>query len=231
MQNYTRWLHNATDLPLEFVVLTPDTSIANAKEQVKNCSGILFTGGEDIDPERYGKAERRSECTINSRRDELEFALFELAVERKLPILGICRGMQLINVALGGALYVDIPTDTPSETEHRRHDSQDAAHSIALVGGSLLFKITNEVEGIINSAHHQGIEQLGRGLSASAYAPDGQIEAIEWESIYGSGFLLGVQWHPERLNWANPFSKNIASHFLFEAECYAALLQKEREKE
>ncbi len=225
---YQQWLHRAASVAsiatLELVVLTPAMPVSEAVEQMNRCSGLLLTGGKDIHPQRYGLGHRAAECRLEPQRDELEFAVFDAAQKAKKPILGICRGCQLINVALGGSLYVDIPTDLRTSIEHRKQNQRDSEHPIAVVGGSLLFKITGEVEGIVNSAHHQAIHQPGRGLTVTAYSPDNVAEAVEWESLYGSSFLLGVQWHPERMAFDNPFSGKIATHFLFEVESFALLL-------
>ncbi len=223
-ERYIQWLRFFQNHPMTFHILTPEQSVQEATQILEQCAALLLTGGKDIHPARYGMEDRAALCKLEPERDELEFALFEAAQEAKKPILGICRGCQLINVALGGTLYVDIPEELPAALEHRKVKGQDSEHLIAVVGGSLLFKISTEVEGTVNSAHHQAIHQLGRGLRAVAYSPDQIIEAIEWESLYGSNFLLGVQWHPERMDWNSPFSGKIAAHFLFEAESYALLL-------
>jgi putative glutamine amidotransferase len=120
---------------------------------------------------------------------------------------------------------VDIPADIAAIHEHARKNDVDGQHTLEVLSGSILTKITGEMEGIINSAHHQAVDTLGEGLRVSAVSDDGVNEAIEWHEAAGKPFLLGVQWHPERMNYANPFSIAIARHFLFETESYKLLVQ------
>ena len=128
------------------------------------------------------------------------------AVETGLPVLAICRGIQLLNVALGGTLYIDLPTETDSPVVHRASDRpQDGVHRVTVTRSSRLFDITGLETATVNSTHHQAVKDLGKGLVVSATADDGVIEGIEMPE---HPFLLGVQFHPERLivDSANPFS-------------------------
>lgn len=223
--NYALWLR-AEDPSVEFTelsVFTPD----EAKAAMEKCDGIVFTGGPDIDPARYGKEEQRTYCgEIDTARDELELAVFDHAVALRMPILGICRGMQLINVALGGSLYTDIPSFVPSDTEHRRIGDNDAQHELIVTPGSMLMKMTGHLEGQVNSAHHQAVDKLSGDLTRSAISPDGIVEAIEWSTPQSRPFLFAVEWHPERMPYDSVFSLAIARHFLFEAASYEMLLKK-----
>lgn len=150
-------------------------------------SGVLFTGGEDVEPSRYGE-ETLERTSINEERDRAEFRLAELASERSLPMLGICRGCQLINVFFGGSLSQHIEG-------HDKMTEGDSHHEVDILEGTELFRIVNEKTIWVNSAHHQAVKRLGEGLGISARAPDGTIEGIE-SYVYPA---LGVQWHPERL--------------------------------
>lgn len=190
------------------------------------CDGIVLTGGPDIEPSRYGQGDRLEECSVDLERDEAEFALFEQAQEHKMPVLAICRGLQLINVALGGSLIVDIPADIPTDIEHRSINHVESVHPVKVEPGSLIAKICRAAVGTINSSHHQAAEHLPEHLRCAAVSPDGIIEAFEWSEPSGKGFMLGVQWHPERMDYNSPFSLPIARHFLFEAESYALLRAK-----
>lgn len=221
--HYTEWLQTAN--PEITTIDLWGKSIEECTSILENVHGLVLTGGADIHPERYGKEERLSECHIEPERDTHEFALFEKAQELQLPILAICRGAQLVNVALGGSLMIDIPTDYASDTEHRSKGGNDSNHGVQVEAGSILRKICKADNGIINSAHHQVTDTLSPLLRKAALSEDGLIEAFEWNELHGRGFLLGVQWHPERMDYSNPFSLPIANHFLYEAESYQLLVQ------
>lgn len=221
-QHYIDWLKE-----VDSEVETCDLSVMGFDEALatlENTQGLILTGGADVHPERYNKSERLNECHIEPERDTLEFALFEKARELSLPILAICRGSQLVNVALGGTLYIDIPTDYVSDTEHRSREGKDSFHGLTVEPGSLLKKISRSNEGEVNSAHHQAVEHLAPSLRCSARSEDGLVEAFEWNENNSKGFLLGVQWHPERMDYKTPYSLPLASHFLYEAEAYKSLL-------
>ncbi len=212
---YEEWLR-AAGAECEILDLYADQE--HALEKLRECSGLILTGGPDVQPDKYGKADRLEDCFIDAERDTLEFAVIEQAQEMKIPILGICRGAQILNVALGGTLIVDIPSDFYSDIEHRSTKEGDSHHPLNVAGGSLIKKICRVTDGEINSAHHQAVEHLAENLRMSAQSPDGIIEAFEWNDPAGKPFLLGVQWHPERMDYDNPLSLPIARHFLFEVE-------------
>lgn len=222
---YPKWLSTA-DSEAKCVDLSQKNSLEEAIEALNSCSGLLLTGGPDIEPIRYEKQDEIGRCSVDVARDSLEFALFERAKELKMPILAVCRGLQLVNVALGGTLVVDIPAEIPTTTEHRALNSVDSRHEIEVLPGSLIAKISGQFEGEINSAHHQSANKVGEGLTIAAFSPDGIIEAMQWADPQNKPFLLCVQWHPERLEYDSPFSMPIAKHFLFEAESYLLLHQK-----
>ena len=169
-------------------------------EAVLSIHALLLTGGNDIDPARYGETSRTPTITVEPERDEFEIALVHAACEAKLPILGICRGMQVLNVALGGTLLQNISADLPGSLEHSVPTPQHAlAHEVWITRGSLLWKLMQEklAEGdacLVNSRHHQAVNRPAGSFEVTATAPDGVVEAIECGS---GGFCLGVQWHPE----------------------------------
>lgn len=155
--------------------------------------GLFLSGGRDIDAELYGSEPHPANDEPLRIRDELEIELARLARERGMPIFGACRGMQLLNVALGGTLEQHLG-DRVDLAPHRDVYGVHTAHPVAIAPGTLLGRITHDEEFEISSHHHQAVDRLGDGLVASASAPDGVIEAIE--ATDGS-FCLGVQWHPE----------------------------------
>ena len=168
-------------------------------EALRGCGGVLLSGGGDVHPARYGQPERPEIHAIDPERDALELALVSLALARDMPLLAICRGAQVLNVALGGTLWWDIPGQLP---EAGRHDWYPAyprdllAHSLRIEAGTLLAEALGKEPARVNSLHHQAARDLGAGLRVCARAEDGVIEGIE---LPGKKFALGVQWHPECL--------------------------------
>lgn len=162
-----------------------------AENYIKVIKGIIFCGGDDINPKRYGEKKHKKLGKINKQRDESELNLFEVAYENNIPIFGICRGMQLSNVALGGSLYQDIKNQYNTSLDHKK-----SRHNINIVENTKLNKICNGViKHNVNSYHHQAIKEISDYLIASSYAPDGIIESVE--SSCGKN-LIAVQWHPEK---------------------------------
>ena len=155
--------------------------------------GLFLPGGRDLDASLYANEAHPSNDKPLRVRDELEIALTRGARERDIPVLGACRGMQVLNVALGGTLEQHLG-DRLDLTPHRAEFGTHTSHPVAIHPDTLLSGITHELEFDISSHHHQGVDELGEGLVASASAPDGVVEAIE--SVDGA-FCLGVQWHPE----------------------------------
>lgn len=154
-----------------------------------SCDGLLLTGGDDVDPALFGR-ENRGSRGIDRARDEAELALLDAFCGRRKPVFAICRGHQVVNVWLGGSLIQDLGSLTPF---HQREEG-DQVHLIQAERGSLLHRLYGPVFPV-NSSHHQGLERLGRGLRASAWAEDGTVEAVEHESLP----ILSVQFHPERM--------------------------------
>ena len=180
-----------------------DASTHRPEEVAGMAGGILLTGGNDVAPSLYGDAAHPAFVSAEPGRDEYELALVRLALERDLPVLAICRGIQVLNVARGGTLVQDIPTEMPGSLKHRlavpEHPAVELAHEIWIETGSLLDRLTAETRDgadscAVNSRHHQSVKTVGAGLVTTATAPDGIIEAIEEPT---RRFCLGVQWHPE----------------------------------
>lgn len=174
-----------------------------AADVIRRADGILLAGGGDVNPALFGEAPHPSFDAAESGRDDYEIELIRLAVARDLPLLAICRGIQVLNVARGGTLVQDIPTELPATIEHALavppHAAFDLAHEVWIEQDSRLARFTDDTgKGPdtcdVNSRHHQSVKTLGEGLVTTATAPDGVIEAIEDPSLR---FLLGVQWHPE----------------------------------
>lgn len=195
LQNtYTKAIESAGGVPIIFPYVESEESL---DAFVNICDGFLFTGGADIAPERYGE-EKKSTCgSIHYYRDELEFNAFKKIYPTNKPIMAICRGEQFINVALGGTLYQDIPTEIPSGIPHRQSEDKDSpSHSVKIIRETPLWHLIAEERMTANSFHHQAIKTLGKNLSVMAFADDGIIEAV-----YSSEprYLRAYQWHPERL--------------------------------
>ena len=179
---------------------------------VDRMDGFIFTGGHDVSPALYSE-ERIPECAPPCEgRDRMEKQLLPAALERNKPVLGICRGLQLINVLLGGTLYQDLPTQHPSEILHRQKAPYNApCHDVRLEEGSPIQKLLNKNEIGVNSRHHQAIRMLAPGLTAMAYSPDGLIEAF---CMPEKKFVWAVQWHPEHSCKVNADSRKIFSAFV-----------------
>jgi putative glutamine amidotransferase len=159
---------------------------------------LVLGGGVDVDPARYGR-ERLDNGTVevDAERDAIDFALLERAERAGAPVLAICRGLQVVNVARGGTLVQDIPSERPSDLVHQRErDRTRMDHAVRPEKGTLLSEIAGAAEFPVNSRHHQAIDDVGEGLRVSGVAPDGVLEAVEGS---GESWLVAVQWHPENL--------------------------------
>ena len=194
------------------IVLPYCDSEETRDEFIKMCDGFLFTGGSDINPARYGEEVRNVYGSLMLYRDEMDFDMFYRAFESKKPILAICRGAQLANAALGGTLYQDIPTERPSNIQHRQLEAKNEhSHYASIVAGTPLHKLMGKEKIRINSFHHQALKTLGKGLVTMATADDGLIEAIYLD---GEQYLAGYQWHPERLYYSDDYHKLIFDEFI-----------------
>jgi len=204
-ERYQHAILNEGGIPLTMPATVDPNRIA---ECVRRCDGVLLTGGEDLNPRLYRprlpKSLRARVTTTpdGGRRDYRELLLLNEALRQRKPLLGICRGHQLVNVGLGGTLYADLPTEKPGKIAHRQMDRRcEVVHEVRLTPESMLAKITAKPTLGVNSTHHQGVARVAPVLRVSARSPDGMVEGLElnWETDNGLPFLLTVQFHPERL--------------------------------
>lgn len=210
-QNYPSWIKRE-DVEIIFLSYVEENLV-----DILKCDGIVLTGGVDLYASLYGnkRVDYPNSTDFNLKRDEFEMSVFRISKEMKLPVLAICRGLQLVNVALGGDLFQDLQES--GKANHRKMNGVDGVHSIQVEEQSLLFAISQKLNGHVNSAHHQGIGRLAEDLRISAWSEDGVAEAIEYQDWESKPFLLGVQWHPERLQTSesiDSFSMNIRQTFL-----------------
>ena len=212
---YTEAILRAGGLPM-VLPCTSDASVVDA--YLDRVSGVLVTGGAfDVPPEAYGEVPREGLGPVKPARTAFETQVLHGALRRKMPLLGVCGGMQLLNVVLGGTLYQDLRRDLPGAKDHeQRHDRGQPSHPVDVRDGSTLAEVLGRGQLMVNSTHHQAISRLATSLKVSASAPDGVVEAVECTD---HPFALGVQWHPELLIQAMPLQLGL----------YRALVQKARE--
>jgi len=178
-----------------------DWTQRTALQAIEGGEVLLLTGGADVAPVLYGEEPHPTYQPAEDGRDAFEIEVIRLALERDVPLLAICRGMQILNVACGGTLWQDLPSERPSDVSHRVKDPRDAhAHRVHLANGSLLRAVLDpgRADGPaaipVNSRHHQALKHVARGFVVTATAPDGVVEGVERPA---SRFCVGVQWHPE----------------------------------
>ena len=190
-ENYCSAVRHAGGLP---ILLPHDPEAAPA--YLDQIDGLIVTGGGfDVDPALFRAATRHPSVTTKDRRTAFEFAAARGALAREMPVLGICGGQQLLNVALGGTLIQHIPDEVPDCLAHRQPNPRnEPGHTVRVIAGTLLRRITGADSLGVNSAHHQAVKAAGLGLIVDAVAEDGVVEGIENP---GYRFCLGVQWHPE----------------------------------
>jgi putative glutamine amidotransferase len=191
--DYVRSLALAGGLPVE---LTRD---ADPREMVEHLDGLVLSGGADVEPARYGEQPAEQLGPLEEDRDEWEFALYEAARARDLPVLAICRGFQLVNVAHAGTLNQHVDLDQGAGHPRWDVDGRTIAHDVACVPATIVAGLVGE-HAKVNSLHHQTLDRVGVGLIPSAYASDGVVESFETSD----GEVLGVQWHPELLEAPDP---------------------------
>jgi putative glutamine amidotransferase len=185
------------------ILLPPQLDSESLRALGAQLDGLILTGGGDINPSRYGEEPHPEVAGVSEERDALEAAAIDLALDRSLPILAICRGMQMLNVALGGSLHQDIPSDFTTAINHAQtsgeslRERSDVTHAVTIEEASRLAQVLGSGELMVNSMHHQAVKGLGRDLRPVAWAPDGVIEALDLES--SDRFVLAVQWHAEEL--------------------------------
>lgn len=191
---YLRGIRVSGLLPL---VMSPLDDEETRRRMFDVSSALVLTGGEDVDPGRYGE-EPNGARRMSPERDEMEHDLLLEALERRLPVLAICRGMQVLNVALGGTLHQDLAQDFDDAIDHDSwRDFDGAIHTVKVEGEDLLRTVFSSQQTEQNSAHHQGVKKLAGDLTPVAWAPDGLVEAVEYRRP-GAAWTAGVQWHPER---------------------------------
>jgi putative glutamine amidotransferase len=177
------------------IIIPPLTKEADLKPIVDRLDGLILTGGEDLDPKRLGLAPHPAVKVMPARREDSDRLLFKMATERRLPLLGISLGMQLINVLSGGTIYLHLPEDLPRALPHKDPLGGSHRHGIEITPGTRLDEIYGDGEIRVNSSHHQAVRRVSPKFRVSAVAPDGVIEAIE--TVDSDWFCMGVQWHPE----------------------------------
>ena len=210
---YVRAMQSAGLVP---VVVPPSLSADEVRALIDGVAGVLLTGGEDVEPARYGATRLSTTETSHAGRDATEMALVHAARDARRPEHAIYRGLQLLNVALGGTLVQDLATERPSPIRHPRSDARTSrVHAVAVSAGSRLAAAADAVAFDVNSLHHQAVDRLAADLHATAHAPDGVVEAAETADDW---WVLGVQWHPEEL-LDDPHPWDRAIFAAFAAQC------------
>lgn len=210
LKNYRNAIKDNGAIPIKLSVNYTDQDI---EEILSALDGLLIPGGVDVDPELYGEEAHENLELIDTKLDALEMKALQFAEENNLPVLGICRGLQIINVFKGGTLYQDIPTQLNSDIIHRDKEN-GAFHDIHIEMDTKLYEIFNVEILNVNSSHHQAVKEPGYGLIISAVAPDGVVEGFESNS---DQFILGVQFHPEKLISERPVFNEIFKTLVIEA--------------
>lgn len=191
--DYANWVKGKD--AIEIIKLSEEL---NNISEVSSCDGVVLSGGVDIAPEFYGASGNYPHAPekYNKERDAFEAAVFQETQQQGIPVLGICRGMQLINCIYGGTLQQDI---AEKNAVHKITGVADKVHGISIAAGTTIHEITGSEYAAVNSAHHQAIGKLGTGLTITAVSEDGIAEVLERVDTGKSSFLLCVQWHPERM--------------------------------
>jgi putative glutamine amidotransferase len=185
-----------------------------AKAVIRELDGLVMSAGADVSPQSYGESAQDPRWLGDPLRDAWEMALYHQAIAQQRPVLGICRGCQLLNVAEGGSLWQDVVTGIPGSAVHRSQTYYDGlTHEVVVDPKSELFDILGSQTVQVNSVHHQAIRKLGSGLQICARSSDGVVEAI-WRT--GTPWVLGVQWHPEWM-LGNPVQQQVFARFIEQA--------------
>jgi len=209
LNDYIESIRLAGAIPIVLPIVQEEEVI---HEQMALVDGLLLSGGYDISPLFYKEEPQINLGAFRSDRDKYEIQLVEIARQSRKPILGICRGNQLLNVAFGGTLYQDISTSVSSKLQHSQKAKPDeATHSVHLVRNTQLQSILQEMVVLTNSFHHQAIKDVAPGFIVNAHSVDGIIEGIEWD---GELFILGIQWHPELMFLKHPRMFNLFHAFV-----------------
>jgi putative glutamine amidotransferase len=186
------------------IVLPP--VLGPVPEMLEAISGLILPGGGDIHPEHYGGDDHEATYGVCHERDNFEFTLARAALDRDLPVICVCRGMQVLNVALGGDLIPHIPDLFGTQVVHRTPDVKAIAHPVEIAPESHLARVYGTTSVTVQSVHHQAVHRLGEGLRPVAWAPDGVVEALESER---HGFVVAVQWHPELDEFGDEHRRNL----------------------
>ena len=209
LPGYMKVIEQAGGIPL-MLPLTSDEE--NLQQLAEELDGFLYAGGQDISPNLYAQRRSRMCGQCCHERDEMETILFRMVYEQDKPLLGICRGIQCINVVMGGTLYQDLPSEHSSDTEHHQIPPYDVpVHSVKIIGDSPLYKLLKKEALMVNSYHHQAILTLAPKVSAMAVSEDGLIEAV---CVPKKRFIWGIQWHPELSCLVDENSRKIFSEFI-----------------
>lgn len=213
LPGYLEGLEQAGAIP---VVLPLPEESDDLTQLISLCDGLLFTGGQDVSPALYGEMPKGTCGEICSARDRMEQVLLHLALERDLPVLGICRGIQFLNAALGGTLYQDLPTEHPSQIQHHMTPPYDrAVHTVTLQPNTPLAELLGAEYIGVNSYHHQAVKTLAPCLAEMARSEDGLIEAV---CLPEKRFVWAVQWHPEFSFRVDAHSRKIFGAFVAAAK-------------
>lgn len=206
---YSRSVLEAGGIPVILPNLADPDSVGTWLERL---DGLLLSGGYDLDPALYGETKLNDTVQVDAPRDAFEIPLIREAAARDLPVLGICRGIQSLNVALGGTLFQDIPTQNPSPIQHRQPEGRDACtHQVVVMPGSLAARAAGAEGFAANSFHHQAVNEVAPGLVVSGRADDGVVEALE---ALHARFILGVQFHPEELTAVSAEARRLFRAFV-----------------
>jgi putative glutamine amidotransferase len=210
---YPRYVEAVRDAAARLGADVEIVDLWSNRERARDIDAIIFTGGEDVAPERYGKGSERGRCgEIRPDRDEHEFGLVDIARERALPMLGICRGTQLLNVAYGGSLITDIDT---AKDHTKTAPGVDGRHDVIVQETSLIGQLAGAARSNVNSSHHQAVDRLAEPFAITARSAEDEIvEAFEWARPHDKPFLLAVQWHPERMNQSEALAGPVFETFL-----------------
>ncbi len=205
-QSVAQWTASRDTLVLMVPSVLQDGALLRSSIRVRDYAdfldGLVLQGGADVSPRAYGEEPLRPEWSGDPVRDAYELELVHEFMEAGKPILGICRGMQLVNVALGGSLYQDVPTHVPSDICHQSAEYELNGHEVSFTPGGQMAQWFGGISGgRVASIHHQAVNRLGKGMVVEATSADGVIEAIRWT---GRSFVCGVQWHPEFHHVAGP---------------------------
>ena len=220
-QRYFRAVTIAGGVPLMVPLFSDD--IPTVRALYERLDGLMIPGGVDMSPDTYGEEMRPEVGRLDRSRDTVELEMTRWAIEDGLPVLGLCRGAQVINVAMGGTLYQDIAAQVGAGLQHDCYPTKGfarthLAHPITVAPGTRLEAAIGGPEVLINSMHHQSVKTIGEGLMISAVAPDGVVEAIEGT---GEGYCVGVQWHPEVFEPGDPSTRHLFKQFTRAAVEYA----------